>query len=214
MTSGQRLPGFLSALIVTGMVGLPATAFASPDEDFKSGQSAYRSGDMVGAMPSLKRAADAGHAPAQVLYGYILDQAEFNEEAAQYYRRAADQGHAEGEYALAALYAAGEGVPRDAGVARALFERAARQDHAPAIKALSAAHLAGQLGFKSEGDVDGLAWTKKAADYDHVPSLGFLAKAYRSGSFGVVDVTEAERIEARMRKLTGEDQRKTRRRNR
>lgn len=201
-------------LILAAALLWVGAALASPEEDFKAGQSAYRHGDMAGAMPPLKRAADAGHAPAQVLYGYILDQAEFNEEAAQYYRRAAEQGDAEGQYALAALYAAGEGVPSDVKTARELFERAAQQGHAPSINALSAAHLAGKLGFTGEGDAEGLSWTKKAAAQDHVPSLGYLAKGYRSGAFGAPDVAEAERLEARMRILTGDTGKKTRKRNR
>lgn len=201
-------------LILAAALLWVGAALASPEEDFKAGQSAYRSGDIVGAMPALKRAADAGHAAAQVLYGYIMDQAEFNEDAAQYYRRAAEQGNAEGQYSLAALYAAGEGVGQDAKMARELFEQAAKQGHAQAINALAAGFMTGSLEFKGERDAEGLTWARKAADQDHVPTLEYLAKGYRSGNFGAVDVAEAERLELRLRQLLGEDTKKSRRRKR
>ena len=85
-------------------------ALAGPQEDYSAGRKAYLAGDVVGAMPALRRAADDGYAPAQSLYGYILDKAEYDEEAAQYFRRAAYQCDADGQYGLAMLYATGEGV--------------------------------------------------------------------------------------------------------
>ncbi len=180
-----------------------APAWGAPQDDFQAGQQAYYKGDVVGAMPVLKRAADAGHAPAQSLYAYILDKAEYNEEAAQYYRRAADQGDPDGQFGLGALYAVGEGVQRDAAMARQWLERAGGQGHGNAIVALSQAFLSENLGYKRDpGDAAGLAWVRKAAELDALPALDYLAKGYRSGAFGAVDVAQAERLEARMRQLS------------
>lgn len=188
-----------------------ASAAAAPQDDFEAGRKAYFAGDVVGAMPALKRAADAGHAPAQSLYGYILDKSEYNEEAAQYFRRAADQGDADGQYGLGTLYAAGEGVQRDLATARQWFERAASQGHALAVAALSQAFLTATLGFKGDpADAQGVAWVRKAAELGSVPALGYLAKGYRSGAFGAVDVAQAERFEARMRELSPPRPSKTR----
>jgi TPR repeat protein len=210
-----KRPAFPAALrIAAAAVLLSAgSVLAAPEDDFNAGEKAYRSGDMVSAMPALKRAADAGHAKAQVLYGYIMDQAEFNEDAAQYYRRAADQGNADGMYSLATLYAAGEGVTKDAKAARELFERAAKQGHAQSVNALAGGYMTGTLGFNGAADAEGVAWARKAADQNHVPAIEHLAKAYRSGSLGAVDIAEAERLEARMRELLGSDK-KGRRRSR
>jgi TPR repeat protein len=185
------------------------SAFAGPQEDYNAGRKAYLAGDVVGAMPALRRAADDGYAPAQSLYGYILDKAGYNEEAAQYFRRAADQGDADGQYGLAMLYARGEGVGRDAAAAREWLERAGNQGHKLAVVALSQAFLAGSLGFKADpADAAGLGWVRKAADYDSIPALSYLAKGYRGGAFGAADPAQAERMEARIVELSPDNYRR------
>lgn len=176
---------------------------AAPQDDYNAGRKAYLAGDVVSAMTPLRRAADAGYAPAQSLYGYILDKAEYNEEAAQYFRRAAEQGDADGQYGLGILYASGEGVARDAGAAREWLERAGGQGHGLAVVALSQAFLASRLGFKTDpADAAGLGWVRKAAELDSIPALSYLAQGYRSGAFGAPDFKEAERLEARIRELS------------
>lgn len=191
------------------MLVFARTVFAGPQEDYTAGRKAYLAGDVSAAMPALKRAADAGHAPAQSLYGYILDRAEYNEEAAQYFRRAAEQGDADGQYGLGILHASGEGVARDPGAAREWLERAGTQGHALAVVALSQAFLAGTLGFKNDpADAGGLAWVKKASELGSIPALGYLAKGYRSGAFGAPDLGQAERLEARMRELSPDNRKR------
>jgi len=184
---------------------------AAPQDDYSAGRKAYLAGDVVSAMTPLKRAADAGYAPAQSLYGYILDKAEYNEEAAQYFRRAAEQGDADGEYGLGLLYASGEGVARDPAAARAWLERAGNQDHGLAVVALSQAFLTGRLGFKTDpADTAGLGWVRKAGASDSIPALTYLAQGYRSGAFGALDPKAAERLEARIRELSPDNRQKNR----
>lgn len=190
------------------ILGWACLAAAAPADDFGAGERAYRAGDLAGAMALLRRAADAGHGAAQALYGHLLDVSEFDEEAARYYRRAADQGNADGQFGLGALYAAGEGVERDPAAARAWFERAAGQGHAHAINALAHAFLAGELGFKTDAQEAGLAWVRKAAGQGYYPALAYLAEGLRSGRFGAVDLAQAERLEARIRALSPEPPRK------
>jgi len=187
------------------------TVCAAPQDDFNAGRKAYLAGDVVAAMTPLRRAADAGHAPAQSLYGYILEKAEYNEEAAQYFRRAAEQGDADGQYGLGLLYAIGEGVARDPAAARDWLERAGNQNHGLAVVALSQAFLAGRLGFKTDpADAAGLGWVRKAGEIDSIPALTYLAQGYRSGAFGAPDFKEAERLEARLRELSPDNRRKNR----
>ena len=189
-------------LVPIGFV-FAATGWAAPQDDYNIGRKAYLGGDVVTAMTPLKRAADAGYAPAQSLYAYILDKAEYNEEAAQYFRRAAEQGDADGQYGLGILYASGQGVARDPATAREWLERAGNQNHALAVDALSQAFLAGRLGFKTDpADAAGLGWVRKAGALDSIPALTYLAQGYRSGAFGAADLKEAERLEARIRALT------------
>ena len=121
-------------------------AWAAPEDDYRLGADAYRAGDVVRAMALLKTSADAGHAPSQSLLAYILDQAEFNEEAFAYYRKAAAQGNADGEYGLGSMYAVGEGVKRDPAEARKWITRAAERGHAAAINSLAQAYIEGELG--------------------------------------------------------------------
>ncbi len=186
-------------------------AAAAPEDDYRAGERAYRAGDVVGAMAPLRRAADAGHAPAQALYGFILDQAESNVDAARYYRLAAEQGNADGEFGMGKLHAAGEGMARDPAAARGWFERAAGRGHAQAINVMAQAFLAGELGLKRDpSDEKGLSWVHKAADQGHLVSLEYLAKGYRSGEFGKVDVAQAEKLEARIRELRPEPAKKGR----
>ena len=200
-------------LLLLLMIFLVKSAFAGPQEDYAAGRKAYLAGDVPGSMPMLKRAADAGHAPAQSLYGYILDRAEYNEEAALYFRRAAEQGDADGQYGLAILHAAGEGVARDPAAARDWLERAGNQGHALATVALSQAFLAGTLGFKTDpADAAGLGWVRKAGALGSIPALGYLAKGHRSGAFGTADVAEAERLEKRMRELSPDNRKSAKKR--
>ena len=187
---------------------------AAPQDDYNSGRKAYLAGDVVAAMTPLRRAADAGHAPAQSLYGYILEKAEYNEEAAQYFRRAAEQGDADGQYGLGILYATGEGVARDTGTAREWLERAGSQGHALAVVALSQAFLSGRLGFKTDpADAAGLGWVRKAGELGSIPALSYLAQGYRSGAFGAPDAKQAERLETRLRELSPDNRRKNRKPN-
>jgi tetratricopeptide (TPR) repeat protein len=74
--------------------------------------------DSQAALKWYRMAADQGHAEAQFKCASMMVQsADFNikqyPEVAQYYRKAADQGHARAQAALAMLYVAGLGVPRD-----------------------------------------------------------------------------------------------------
>ena len=179
-------------LIVAG-----TAALAGPAEDFRAGEDAYRSGDLVSAMPLLRRAADAGDARAQALYGHLLDVSEFNEQAAAYYRKAAEQGHADGQFGLGSLYAGGEGVERDPAAARRWFELAAAQGHAGAINTLALAAISGELGVP-RGD---LKWIDKAAEQSYFPALDYLAKGYRSGAFGEVNLARAAELDARIKAL-------------
>lgn len=65
--SFASLAGLLAILYGTPVV-------AGPNEDYKEGSSRYAAGDLIAAMPALRKAADAGHAQAQALIADILTQ--------------------------------------------------------------------------------------------------------------------------------------------
>ncbi len=65
-------------------------------------------------------------------------------EAARWYRRAAEQGHADGQLKLAFMYGNGEGVPQDDAEAAKWYRLAAEQGHADGQLSLGNMYKRGQ----------------------------------------------------------------------
>lgn len=179
---------------------------AAPQDDYQEGRRAYQRADMGRAMSLLKKAADTGHAPAQALFGVVMEKTGNNEEAVAYYRKAADQGDADGQFSLGMMLMNGSGIKKDVSQARAWITRAAENGHVEAINVLAEAHMRGErgpFGAKPEPE-QGLRWVRRAADNNYLPAVDYFARAYRSGAPGVVaDAKQAERYEARAKKLRG-----------
>ena len=77
-------------------------------------------------------------------------------QAAAWYRKAADQGHAVAQYNLGVLYRDGEGVPKDLAQAVAWFRKAADQGNAAAQNNLGVLYANGEgvpEGSRAGGDV-------------------------------------------------------------
>lgn len=162
-----------------------AQAMAGADEDYQAGLKSFQAGDVVGAMNPLRAAADAGHAKAQVLLAEILDRSEFNEDAVALYRKAADQGDADGMFGLGAMLAAGEGVKAKMPLeGRQWIQQAAEKGHKQAINVMAQAYLKVELGL-GEADRESpaaLRWVKLAAENDYLPAIDALAAAYALGN--------------------------------
>ncbi len=84
-----------------------------------------------------RRAAEQGHSSAQVNLGSLLENCYGNgacnsEDAAVWYREAANQGNPVGQYNLAIMYATGDGVAENEWDARLYCRRAAEQGYLPA----------------------------------------------------------------------------------
>lgn len=193
-------------ILTTALLGLAvaAGAHAGPAEEHQAGLKAYLSGDVRNAISILRKPAEAGHAPAQVLLGEIFDMAELNEEAVDYFRRAADQGSPEGAFGLGGMFATGEGVPRDLAAARALITRAAEAGHKHAVQVVAIAYMQGGLGIvaSERESPEALRWIERAAALDSVPAIDRLAVAFRQGQLGLAtDAKKAEALEARSRAL-------------
>jgi len=192
----RSIPGIgkISPAIGNGRLALlhlicaSGVAMAGPAEDFDLGAKRYRDGDMMGAMAPLKAAADAGHAGAQALYGDILDKAEMDETAVAYLTRAAEQGHADGQYGLAVMLLAGEGTERDPARAAGLLRAAARQDARLAINALAQAYLRAdaELGATDATSTEGRDTITRAAELGYLPAIDALAEAFEHGAFGLM----------------------------
>jgi TPR repeat protein len=122
-------------------------AHAGPAEDSALAETEFARGDLVAALALWQRAAALGYAPAQARLGDILDKSEEDEEAVLWYRKAAAQDNAAGEYGLGQMYAKGEGVPKDQAQALAHTLRAARLNHVAAVTLMMEAYRAGGLGL-------------------------------------------------------------------
>jgi len=185
---GKNNPGIGNRrLAIASLACVASLAIAGPGEDYDLGAKRYRDGDMMGAMAPLKAAADAGHAPAQALYGDILDKAEMDEAAVDYLTRAADQGNADGQYGLAVMLLAGEGTARDPARAAQLLRAAAGQDARLAINALAQAYLRAdaELGAADPTSAEARNTITRAAELGYLPAIDALADAFERGAYGV-----------------------------
>jgi TPR repeat protein len=79
-----------------------------------------------------------------LFYAKGIGVAEDCAQAAIWYRKAADQGHASAQSALGWLYEEGQGVPRDYGQAAYWYQKAAEQGHPSAQFQLGLAYKRGQ----------------------------------------------------------------------
>lgn len=162
-------------------------AQAGPDEDYQSAHAAFRGGDMSGAMKTLRRTSAEGHVPSMLLLGYIFEQGSLDTDAVQMYRKAAATGSAEGEVALAAMLAAGKGVPSDPAQAVRLYESAARRGNAVAVNVLAQAYISRTLGLTRDkrDNAQALAALERAAQQGYAPAAAELGRAYRDGDYGL-----------------------------
>jgi TPR repeat protein len=165
MTEMLRL--LTSGIVLAGLlVALPGAGEARADEAsdaYTKAMAAYNRGDLPGALPLFREAAEAGSADAQVWLGYLLDFAEENVEAVRWYRAAAEQGHAEGLAGLADMYAKGEGVEKNLGEARLLYEKAADAGNDRAARVLAQAYEEGGLDVEPDAGTAAY-WQSRVAE--------------------------------------------------
>ncbi len=187
------LPQFLLLLCLSVT---PVLASADAEEDLSRGNQAHREGDIRAAMSWFQKAAEQGHAIAQLQLARILDIAEENEEAAKWYQRAAAQGNTEAEFELGNLYTAGEGVDKDLEQAVQAYQRAAQQGHADAIRVLAAAFEHGRLNLPIDHE-RAVSWLRRGVAHQDRWSMKRLATAYQNGELGLpVDSQRARDVEA------------------
>lgn len=148
-------------------------AVAGPEQDTELAVKEYARGDLVASMGLWRKAAQQGYAPAQVWLGFILDKAEEDVEAVDWYRKAAVQGDAAGEVGLGQMYLKGEGVKKDIEQARLLISRAAEKGELDAMVMMMDAYRSGGLGLAADA-AQADAWETKVValspSYKRVPA--------------------------------------------
>ena len=106
------------------LIGLVTPAWA----DLDLGIAEYLAGDYDAAQRELAPLATSGNPGAQyylgLIHNYRTGVAQDPVQAANWFRRAAEQGHGEAEFALAIMYSEGRGVERSGADARLWFRRA------------------------------------------------------------------------------------------
>jgi hypothetical protein len=121
--------------------------------------------ESAGVDPALLAKATEGDLAAQVALGEKLaagvDGPQDLQQAAEWYRKAAEQGSVAGEVHLAELYRDGRGVPRDRAQAAQWYRKAAEQGDAAAQGTLAMLYVMGQ--GVPQSDVEAYYWLDLAA---------------------------------------------------
>ncbi len=139
----------MAALLLAGALGSGA-AFAGPKDDCDQAEIEFARGDLIAAIGLWQKSATAGYAPAQARMGDIMDKSEQDEDAVEWFSKAAKQGDAHGSYGLGMMYAKGEGVKLDYVTAVVHIRKAAEQDYLEACVTLLEAYRIGGLGLAAD----------------------------------------------------------------
>ena len=202
----KLVPAFRHIFLAFSLLACVTHVHADAEADYQKGRDAYRLGDLVGSMEPLKKAADAGHAPAQALYGVILDDAELDDEAVKYLKMSADQNDSDGQYGLAKMYFSGEATPPSATEAGRLMHAAAAQEHRIAIITLALAYSRGdvRLGATDTNSPQAGQFLIKAAEFGDLQAIEALIAAYRTGGHGLAaDPAKADHWAGRRAAMLG-----------
>jgi TPR repeat protein len=156
---------FLSLVLVIG-TSFPGWAQGNSGELFLEGIKSLQSRDLATAAQWFRRAADLGHAKAQVNLGVQYERGDGVRrdyaEAVRWYRTAAAQGDAMGQNHLGTMYRNGKGVPQDYTEAARWYRQSAAQGYVEAQYNLGYMYEFGLGVPKDRGQA--VAWYKKAGD--------------------------------------------------
>lgn len=143
-----------------------------------SGSGVQRSGYDAAAL--MRKAAEAGYAPAQTALGFWLQSRQYvagsQTEAVEWYRKAANQNDRFGQYALGRAYALGIGGPKDESHAETWLKKAA-----DAGDSFAKFYLATVL--EARNPRQSVMWMQRAAE-DGIPqAFARLGSAFHDGRY-------------------------------
>lgn len=167
----KTLPLIFCQLLLGLCIGLfSANTFADPIKDFDTAKEAYGNDDWMTAIIHLRKSAEAGHPPAMVLLGFILDRGEEDVEAIGWYRKAAMLNSAEGALGLGHMLANGFGVKKDEKEGIKWIVRSAKLGHHPAMMRLAKMHQVGEMGVETDMEQT-KKWLSLAAKDGFAPAI-------------------------------------------
>ena len=161
---------------------LSSAAWADPGCDL----SLINERTAAGVFNACRAGAEAGDTGAELNLAYIYAIGKKYQDAAKWFRRAADHGSADAEYLLGTLYLEGKGVTKSPGEAARWFRNAAEQGHAGAEYSLGTLY-AGGLGV-GKSPAEAARWYRKAAEQGHAEAENNLGQAYCEGSRGPAEL--------------------------
>jgi TPR repeat protein len=196
---------FVSGIIFVSLILSSTTrALAEPlhpaEKTYQKALSADRDGRLIETMGLSKQAAEQGHPGAQSFYGYLLDKADFDDDAEVWYRKAAAQNNIDGLLHLARLQTT-KGNEKDTQEALTLYQKAADLGSIEAMRILAISYKNGDLNLQRDNDL-AVEWFLKAANKNDLESMMTLAKANESGKLGLkVDYQKALELYLQASKL-------------
>ena len=141
------------------------------------------------------------------------------EEAVKWYRKAAEQGHADAQSDLGHAYSDGKGVPKDEKEAAKWYKKAAEQDFSGAQCMLGYAYYHGK--GVPEDKKEAVKWFNKAADQEEYFAQYFLGWAYEHGEgvpknnkealkwYKLAAAQDYEEAQKGVKRLSGEEAKKS-----
>lgn len=151
---------------------------------------------------SIRDSANSGNADAMYLLGSWYDEPEGfivgknlgiskdSFEAARWYRKAAENGHALAMNNLGNAYKSGEGVPKDYQKAIYWYKKAAEKDRSAAMLNLGYVYQAGGVGLSKDLN-EAVFWFRKAADKGNAFAMNELGLLYENDEGSRQDITQA-----------------------
>ena len=175
---GSRLAAVIGAALLLILIGQPARA------DYTAGAKAFRAKDYAAALTAWQPLADAGHLRAQFGIGVIYEEGGVGiapdlDQAAAWYREAAEQGLADAQFNLGNLYRTGRGVDKDPRRAVVWYLKAATQGMPVAQYNLALSYDTG-VGAAQNHTV-AAKWYRRAAKQGEIDAMLGLAALYRQG---------------------------------
>lgn len=194
--SSQRLIAFAIVLLclVGGMFALyHYSGYKAGDFECNRGESYTAKGNQVVAAEWYRKAAEKGHAKAQLemalRYQNGVGVTQDHQQSLQWFRKCAEQGNAEAQYALAVIYAVGRVTDKNADEAVKWCQQAAENGHAKAQVEIGILYHKG-ISFQQDF-TKAVQWFTKAANQGDAVGQYYLASYYAAGTGVPKDQTQA-----------------------
>ncbi|HIJ85777.1 MAG: hypothetical protein HW380_912 [Magnetococcales bacterium] len=164
----------------------PKPQATDPEGIYREGLEAQKIDDFLLSVNLFRRAAEGGYVPAMVKLAEVLDRAEENSQALEWYEKAVKADNPQGFLGLGVLLIGGDvGTDR---VKEGLewIRKAVDRRLAEAMVIQAGILASGRYADKEKADPEGgLKLLNEAAEIGHVPAMQELIKIYNDGLWGL-----------------------------